>query len=176
MSPRNAEEKLIALAQKGDHGAFMQLIESYDQKVINLTFRFTGNKFDRNDLYQEIFLACFTALPKFTGKSSFYTWLYRISLNKCLDFQHSTPLDSTSIDAIAPDISWEKRSMLESIQTASNRLTGQQKICFHLFHLEEWTIEEIAKVIDCSIGTVKSHLDRARNKIRQDAEVLKWTR
>src|SRR5690606_17789669 len=82
----DAERRLLASARSGDHHAFARLLEIHDHKVMGVIVRFTGNRCDREDLYQEVFTACYQALPRFDGRSAFYTWLHRIALNQCLKF------------------------------------------------------------------------------------------
>lgn len=169
------EDELVKLAQQQDHQAFAALLQHYDRQIMNVILRFTGNQFDRDDLYQDIFTACYASLPKFSGRSKFFTWLYRIALNYCVDYKKKnvpTLVDVDTVDSTRTD--WEQRGKISAISYAMNGLEGPQQISFHLFYIEQWSIDEIVQVLDCSPGTVKSNLDRARKKIRLNKEVIKW--
>ena len=93
------EKELVERAATGDHQAFTALLEQHDRQVMNVILRFTADQFDRDELYQEIFTACYVALPGFSGKSSFYTWLYRIALNHCVSYKrgHRPALQAVEI-------------------------------------------------------------------------------
>ncbi len=168
------EQALIERARQGDHSAFTTLLEVYDRQVMKLILRFTGDRYDREDLYQEIFTACYIALPKFSGKSSFYTWLYRISINHCVSYMRKKrPIEEEQeVPITGPN--WEQRAQLKAVSKALENLKGPQHISFHLFYVEQWPLEEIAQILECNVGSVKSHLDRARKKIRLDKEVAQW--
>lgn len=168
------EADLVARAQNGSHPAFTQLLERHDRRVMNVILRFTNNQYDSDDLYQEIFIACYKALPKFSGNSSFYTWLYRIALNCCIGFMRKHKPVQELPELPAEAINWERQHKLGAINQAMASLEGPQRISFHLFYIEQWSNSDIANVLDCSEGTVKSHLNRARQKIRQHREVAQW--
>jgi len=168
------ERELIEQAQKGHHGAFLRLLERYDRQIMSVVYRFTTDQFDREDLYQDIFLNCFSSIGKFNFRSSLVTWMYRIALNRCISYMKKrTPIGEFH-ETVAPEIDWEQRQRIQAVRSALNRLKGKQKITFHLHYIEGFGIEEIGEILDCSEGTVKSHLNRARVKVRQDQEVLAW--
>ncbi|PCH62142.1 MAG: hypothetical protein COC19_03245 [SAR86 cluster bacterium] len=168
------ERLLIKQASQGDHRAFTQLLQNYDRRIINVILRFTGNRYDRDDLFQEIFTACYLALPKFSGKSSFYTWLYRIALNHCISYTRSQrPMEAIE-DISQQAQSLQRQLQLNTISNAVETLKSPQRISFHLYYIEQWTTAEIAQLLECRVGSVKSHLDRARKKIRLNKEVAKW--
>ncbi len=171
---RENEQVLIELAAQGDHQAFATLVKSHDRSIMNVILRFTLDQYDRDDLYQEIFIACYTALPSFSGKSSFHTWLYRIAINHCITFMRKQVVleEVKDIPVSGPD--QENRERLKAVAQAMSNLDGPQRVSFHLFYIEQWTLNEVADVLECSTGSVKSHLDRARKKIRQDKEIAQW--
>ena len=168
------EQRLIELAQAGDAEAFLALISRYDRQIMSVVYRFTGDLYDREDLYQEVFLDCFRAIGKFNFRSAFSTWLYRVAMNRCISCLRKKKPTSELTERAAPEPDWERRDKLLAIQKALRRLSGAQRICFHLYYTEDWGIERIAETLDCSTGTVKSHLSRARAKVRMDEEVLVW--
>jgi RNA polymerase sigma-70 factor (ECF subfamily) len=168
------ERQLIERAQGGDHAAFLELLETYDAQIMSLIYRFTGDQYDREDLYQEVFLHCFRCLRSFRFRSSLKTWLYRLALNRSATYMRKkTPVAEPREGAVEP-LDWERRAKLAAIHKALGRLGGRQRICFHLHYVEGWDIGEIAALLECREGTVKSHLNRARTKIRRDREVLVW--
>ena len=170
----NDENALIRQAQRGDHKAFLRLLERYDRQIMSVVYRFTTDQFDREDLYQEIFLQCFASIGKFRFKSAFVTWLYRIALNRSISYMKTRTPVAEFRETAAPAIDWEQRQKIQAVRSALNRLTGKQKIVFHLHYIEGFRVDEIAEILDCSPGTVKSHMNRARVKVREDQEVLAW--
>lgn len=168
------ERVLIELAAQGNHGAFTSLVKFHDRRIMNVILRFTLDQYDRDDLYQEIFTACYAALPSFSGKSSFHTWLYRIAMNHCISFMRKQLVVEELDDIPDSDPNRENQERLKAVAQAMSDLDGPQRVSFHLFYIEQWTLQEVADVLECSTGTIKSHLDRARKKIRQDKEVAQW--
>ncbi len=165
---------LIKKAASGDHVSFMALLKGYDRQLLSVVCRFTHDAYDREDLYQEIFLHCFQSLRRFRFKSSFRTWLYRLALNRCLIYMKKRQPVMEASEEETPSPNWEKKAKLDTVKRAMARLAGSQRIAFHLFYVEEWNVTEIADLLNCSEGAVKSHLDRARKKVRMDSEVLLW--
>ena len=168
------ERELIERAQKGDHDAFLALLAQHDRQIMSVVFRFSGDLFDREDLYQEIFLHCFRSIKRYRFEALFRTWLYRLALNRCLRFMRKQrPMTELEEIPVSPP-NGENRAMIRSIRQALSRLRGPQQISFHLYYIEDWSVERIAEVLGCSEGAVKSHLNRARVKIRADREVYQW--
>lgn len=168
------ERHLIERAQQGDREAFLDLLTQHDRQIMSVIFRFCGDLYDREDLYQEIFLQCFLSIKSYRYQSSFRTWLYRVALNRCIDYMRKQkPLTQLPHGAASPP-DWERRAKLRAVHNALSRLKGPQRICFHLYYVEQWSLEEIKDLLGCGEGTVKSHLHRARAKIKQDDEVLLW--
>lgn len=168
------EAELIKAAKTGDAQAFLTLLKAHDRKVMSVIYRFSGDLYDREDLYQEIFLHAFQAIGRFRGEASVGTWLYRVAFNRCLTFMKERPTTAEIIDAPFDPESMERRAIMRSVNEAMKRLKGPQRIAFHLYYIEEWTIPEITEVLECRAGTVKSHLNRAREKVKKDREVLQW--
>jgi RNA polymerase sigma-70 factor, ECF subfamily len=165
---------LIKRAQEGDSDAFLELISRYDRQIMSVIYRLACDQCDREDLYQEIFLGCFGSIASFKFRSSFVTWLYRLALNRALSYMRKNRrmVDFAEKPEEEPDP--DRRDKLQAIRRALSQLNGPQKLCFHLHYIEDWDIERIAETLDCAEGTVKSHLHRARNKIKMDPEVLIW--
>ena len=168
------DEALVKQAQEGDEVAFLELLRKYDRQIMSVIYRFSGDVYDREDLYQEIFLHCFKSIGSYQFRSEFRTWLYRVALNRCAEYMKKKPIVKEVVETAAPPLDWERREKLRSVHDAMNRLHGPQRISFHLHYVEGWTIDEIGEVLGVRSGTVKSHIDRARKKIRQTREVLRW--
>ncbi len=168
------ERQLIDRAKAGDRDAFVDLLSRYDRQIMSVVYRFTGNHFDREDLYQEVFLHVFQALRDFRGDASFTTWLYRIALNRCTRQLAARRRFEVLEDQQDAGANHERQARLQAVHGAISRLRGPQRICFHLHYIEDWRVERIAETLAIGTGTVKSHLDRARKKIKLDKEVLAW--
>ncbi|MCG8673408.1 MAG: RNA polymerase sigma factor, partial [Pseudomonadales bacterium] len=171
----SSETFLIKRAAKGDHAAFIELLKGCDRQLMSVVCRFTHDLYDREDLYQEIFLHCFKDIGKFRYASDFKTWLYRLALNRCIAYiKRVKPVTALDENLEGSSTDWERREKLAAVHRAMSRLSGPQRIAFHLTYVEDWSAMEIAGVLNCSQGTVKSHLDRARRKVRLDREVAVW--
>lgn len=168
------ELQLIQKAQKGDSGAFLELISRYDRQIMSVIYRLNCNRCDREDIYQEIFLACFKSIGSFKFRSSFSTWLYRVALNRSLSYMKKNTRVIEFSQGDTGDADEDANEKLKAVRSALAQINGLQKICFHLYYIEGWDIERIAETLECAPGTVKSHLYRARNRIRMDPGVLIW--
>jgi len=173
---------LIDAAKAGDHEAFVRLLARYDQQIMGVVYRFTGNCYDREDLYQEVFLHAYRALSGFRGEAAFSTWLYRLAFNRCIRYMKKArgPAPMTALAEVEDRASTpsgdnpEHRARLAAIHRAAAALPDKQRVCFHLYFVEGWDLHRIAQTLDMREGTVKSHLNRAKIKIRKDKEVLLW--
>jgi len=179
--------ELVARAQGGDRGAFSELVRRYHERVFNTVYALVGDLDDADDLAQEAFLKAYRSLHRFQSKSSFYTWLYRISINTCLDWMKCRnrrgdvslergqwqKADETSRAFRRPEASdgrvlrRELRTMLEQSLSA---LPLEFRIAVVMREIDGLSYEEIGRVMGCSVGTVKSRLFRARTQIRRFLE------
>lgn len=185
------DQTLILQAQRGDMAAFETLVQRYDKRVLAMAMSYVGDPDDAKDVYQEIFLRVYRALPRFEYRSKFSTWLYRIVVNVC-NTHHtrrsrwkSVSLDrgageeaseGSLVDVIAADESTDGRLMAtelsEQIGQALGSLSPRQRLVFILRHYHGFKIREIASMMDCAQGTVKRHLFTATHKLRdQLAEI-----
>lgn len=174
------EQQWIAAARAGDANAFLQLLSQYDRQVMSVIYRFSGNLYDREDLYQDIFLHAFQAVAKFRGDAAFSTWLYRVALNRCMTYmrRHRHPsleaADEVAVEGLDTHEAHARQQQLRAVQAAMAKLKGPQRMCFHLYYIESWDHERIAETLAISTNTVKSHLHRARTKVRDAEEVVAW--
>ena len=178
------ERLLISKAKAGDVEAFEQLIEAYQKKVYNLVLRMTGNQDDAADLAQEAFISVFRSISGFKEQSSFSTWVYRITTNVCLDeirkrknrkvisIDEEIHMDDGDIkrqvisEEPLPDELAEREELRSIVNAAINSLPEDQRIVLTLRDLNGLSYDEIAKILDCPGGTVKSRINRARQALR----------
>lgn len=179
----DAELELVERSQEGDHQAFRILVERYEARIYTLAYSIIGDRELARDATQEAFLKAYQALSRFREKSTFYTWLYRISLNVCLDTarkeNRGVEIDSLDtmtglkdivpgflFDSEAPSGKVEQEELSQIIQSVLNTLSSDHRTMVVLKDIEGLSQEEIAETIGCSVGTVKSRLSRARTEMR----------
>ncbi|MEX2088872.1 MAG: sigma-70 family RNA polymerase sigma factor [Bacteroidota bacterium] len=176
-----SDELLITLFQQGERGAFRILVERYHARIKNLIYSIFHEPDIIDDLAQEVFIKAYEALPQFRFQSSFYTWLYRIAVNKSRDelrrrkvrrlfslqsMMESRDQELTSKMVVHP----EEKEVQELIARGLQSLPEKFRLPIVLKDIEGRSYEEIAEIMDCEIGTVKSRLSRARAMLR---DVLK---
>lgn len=182
-----SEEQLVKRSLQGDLQAFEELVLGYQSKVYALTFRYMGNEEDAYDMFQETFIKAYRSLPTFKGQSSFGTWIYRIASNVCLDElrrrkrriptlsldEPATTLDGNELEveiadtSYSIDILYEQKELSSSIQEVLDQMKKEHKTAIILRDILDLSYEEMAKVMGCSMGTVKSRLSRARNILKE---------
>lgn len=181
-----SDDELVLKAQQGDVHAFDQLVERYHQKIYGLTYNMTSNREDAEDLTQEIFIKAFEALPRFKGKSSFYTWLYRIGVNKTINYRKKRNRKrALSLDSFEQDIKLDdayhdltaKGSPLRNISLselqiklneALQGLSEKHRTVVVMHDMQGIPHDEIAKVVGASVGTVRSRLFYARRQMQNE--------
>ena len=175
------EKQLIDRARAGDGDAFGELMDGYLQRIFRLCCGLTGNQQDAEDCTQETFLKAFRSLHLYQYKASFYTWIYRIAVNVCLDFQraqhHRTTisLDQTfgedeqtlqiKDDSPLPDEQAINHELGTALLQQISQLSEPMREVLILRDIEGLTYDEIARLMKLSEGTVKSRLFRARNQV-----------
>lgn len=175
-----SDELLIDKIKQGDLSSFEELAARYETKVYTIAYRYTGNHHDASDLAQEAFIRVYRAIGGFRGESSFLTWLYRVVTNVCKDEMRRRARENTvSIDEMAergkqavPELKTGPletvlhREWQEEIQEVLNSLSYEQRTVIIMRDIQGYTYEEIAFFLECSLGTVKSRLSRARNTLK----------
>ena len=168
------EGAIIRSAQVGDIRAFERLVKHYQQRVISVACRIVGNQEDARDVAQDVFVRLYRFLPQFKNEKRFFTWLYRIIVNTSYDFlkkknrYRSVPLEDVPTDAPAMIDENEgsfgeiNQKIVELIETMSS----PQKTAFILRDVEGFSSKEIARIMECPEGTIRSHLHRARKQLR----------
>ena len=182
MSDNIIDKEIIERVKGGDKKAYDLLVLKYQQRVINLISRFVKNHSDALDVSQETFIKAYRALPNFRGESAFYTWLYRIAVNTAknhLTVQSrkitKSDYDVTDIEQIegnmslteqtTPESLLHKDELQETVLKTIENLPEDLKSAIMLREIEGLSYEEIAGVMDCPVGTVRSRIFRAREMI-----------
>jgi RNA polymerase sigma-70 factor (ECF subfamily) len=179
----DGDDKLVKRAKKGDSRAFDLLVLKYQGRVAQLVSRYVRNNAEVEDVTQEAFIKAYRALPSFRGDSAFYTWLYRIAANAAknhlvamgrrpssdvaLDGAETFEIPDRLTDAESPDEVIMAQELKDVIAKAIDALPAELRSALTLRELEGLSYEEIAEVIECPIGTVRSRIFRAREAIDQ---------
>jgi RNA polymerase sigma-70 factor (ECF subfamily) len=176
------EKEWIALARRGDKEAYRRLVESCQDRLFGLVKSMVSSPEQAEDLTQEIFVKAWFALSSFEGGSAFYTWLYRIASNHCLDFLRKRrpihlsldhPLtpenDRTLEETLEAPLGDQPDAALEAPSEAGRLLSSldpEQRLILSLRELEGHSYEELADLLHCPVNTVKSRLNRAREALK----------
>lgn len=181
MSEQQLDEQLVARVQKGDKRAFELLVRKYQYKIVQLVGRLVGEA-DAQDVAQETMIKAYRALSGFRGQSAFYTWLYRIGINTAknhivsrarrpsnqdIDVSDAEQYGHTShlSDIDTPEAMLLSEEIRQKVAEVIQKLPDDLRQAITLRELEGLSYEEIAQVMDCPIGTVRSRIFRAREAI-----------
>jgi RNA polymerase sigma-70 factor, ECF subfamily len=183
MGEREADLVLVERVQAGDQEAFGLLVSKYQRKLLRLVMRMVRDPAEAEDVAQEAFIKAYRALPNFRGDSAFYTWLYRIGVNTAKNWlvangrrmptmseigdDDSDGIDESVLlrDDETPDRVLMSRQIGETVNAAMDALPDDLRTAISLREIEGLSYEEIAQVMDCPIGTVRSRIFRAREAI-----------
>lgn len=183
MSEREIDQKLVEKAQGGDRTAFDLLVGKYQRKLGRLLSRFIRDPAEVEDVTQEAFIKAYRALPSFRGESAFYTWLYRIGINTAKNYLVSqsrrapttTEFDTDDAETFEDgdqlrDINTPESVLLskqigETVNSAMDALPEELRVAIVLREIEGLSYEEIAQIMNCPIGTVRSRIFRAREAV-----------
>jgi RNA polymerase sigma-70 factor (ECF subfamily) len=178
------DHALVNRAQSGDLAAYDQLVRRYQERVYSTVYHMTSNHEDANDLTQEAFIKAFRALRSFKGDSSFYTWVYRIAINKTINFlkqrKNRAQMSLNDVDLNAehdPDLvalvsdKTPRRDLnlvelQENLNAAMQKLSETHRLVVTLHDIQGLPHEEIGKLMDCNVGTVRSRLFYARQQLQ----------
>jgi RNA polymerase sigma-70 factor (ECF subfamily) len=178
------EQELVKQARSGDLSAYDELVRRYQERIYATIYHMTANHEDANDLAQEAFIKAFQALKSFKGGSSFYTWVYRIAVNKTINFlkqrKNRAQMSLNDLDFNAehdPDLvaliseKTPRRDVAlaelqEKLNSALQKLSEPHRLVVTLHDVQGLSHEEIAKIMDCNIGTVRSRLFYARQQMQ----------
>ena len=178
------ETELVKRAKKGDLAAYDELVRRYQERIYATIYHMTSNHEDANDLAQEAFIKAFQALRSFKGGSSFYTWVYRIAVNKTINFlkqrRNKSQMSLDDLDFNAehdPDLvalvseKTPRRELAlaelqEKLNAAMQKLSEPHRLVVTLHDVQGLSHEEIAEIMDCNVGTVRSRLFYARQQLQ----------
>ena len=190
MDERQIDQELVERAQQGDTKAFEMLVVKYNRRLGRLLSRFIKDEHEVNDVVQESFIKAYRALPNFRGDSAFYTWLYRISINTAKNFlanNNKRPIMASEItngdgevmdvveqvaDNLTPEAELMNKQILQTVESAVAKLPEDLRRAITLREMDGLSYEEIAEVMQCPIGTVRSRIFRAREVIAAEMRPL----
>jgi RNA polymerase sigma-70 factor (ECF subfamily) len=183
-APEADDLTLVRRAQREDMGAYDQLVRRYQERVYATVYHMTSNHEDANDLVQETFIKAFRALKTFKGDSSFYTWIYRIAVNKTINFlkqrKNRVQLSLNDLDINVendPDLvalisektprrNLHLSELQEKLNSAMRKLSEHHRMVVVLHDVQGLSHEEVGKIMDCNVGTVRSRLFYARQQLQ----------
>ena len=190
MGDREIDQQLVERAQKGDKRAFGLLVDKYQRKLARLLSRFVRDSAEVEDVTQEAFIKAYRALPNFRGDSAFYTWLYRIGINTAKNHlmaagrraPTSTSVDSEEAEGLdegeqlrdinTPESLLLSREIGDTENAAMLALPEDLRTAIQLREMEGMSYEDIAQIMNCPIGTVRSRIFRAREAIAERLKPL----
>ncbi len=176
------DEELVLRVQQGDKKAFDLLVIKYQHKIVQLVNRYVRDPSEAQDVAQEAFIKAYRALPEFRGESAFYTWMYRIAINTAKNFlmARSRRSSDSEVDVLeaeqienapqlqgldTPEQLLLNDEILKIVHETIDALPEEMKMAIMLRELDGMSYEEIAQIMNCPIGTVRSRIFRAREAI-----------
>ncbi|TRZ56940.1 MAG: RNA polymerase sigma factor RpoE [Rhodocyclaceae bacterium] len=190
MGDREADQLLVERVQRGDKQAFGLLVSKYQRKLVRLLSRLVRDPAEVEDVAQETFIKAYRALPGFRGESAFYTWLYRIGINAAKNYlaakgrrtPTSAEFDSEEAEGFdeseqlrdnnSPERILMSKQIADTVNAAMDRLPEDLRNAISLREIDGMSYEEIAQIMDCPIGTVRSRIFRAREAIAEKLKPL----
>ena len=194
MSDREVNQQLVERAQRGDKKAFDLLVGKYQRKLARLLSRFIRDAAEVEDVTQEAFIKAYRALPTFRGDSAFYTWLYRIGINTAKNYlvamgrraPTTTEIDSEEAEGFengdqlrdlnTPENEMATRQIADTVNQTLSELPEELRTAITLREIEGMSYEDIANIMNCPIGTVRSRIFRAREAIAAKLRPMLGTR
>jgi RNA polymerase sigma-70 factor (ECF subfamily) len=185
-NPATEDQLLVERVQSGDVAAFDVLVRKYRERLYGIIYNLTSNREDAADLTQEAFIKAFSSINRFKGKSAFFTWLYRIGVNTALShlkrnrfrrffsLEHIQDEGSNAqvLETLAAKHKSEKGALLSELQEKLNeamqKLSPKHRTVVVLFEIEGLSHQEIADIVGCSVGTVRSRLHYAKQQLQAD--------
>lgn len=188
-SQAEIDQQLVERVQSGDKRAFDLLVKKYQHKIIGLVGRYVYDHHEAMDVTQEAFIKAYRALAGFRGESAFYTWLYRIAINTAKNHlvargRRAPTVDVDASDAqyfesatglhdmASPEAELARDQMSDIVKRTMDRLPEELRVALALREFDGMSYEEIAQVMDCPVGTVRSRIFRAREAIDKEIQPL----
>ncbi len=193
MGDREVDQQLVERAQRGDKHAFELLVGKYQRRLGRLISRFVRDTAEVEDVTQEAFIKAYRALPSFRGDSAFYTWLYRIGINTAknylvslgrraptttqYDAEESEDFESSDLlhDLNTPEQELMSKEVAGVVNSTLQKLPDDLRTALTLREIEGLSYEEIAEIMNCPIGTVRSRIFRARETVAANLRPLLGT-
>lgn len=193
MGDREIDQQLVERAQQGDKHAYELLVAKYQRKLGRLLSRFIRDQAEIEDVTQEAFIKAYRALPSFRGESAFYTWLYRIGINTAKNYlvalgrRAPTSTEILSEDAegyeegellrdnSTPETELMTKQIAMTVNAAMESLPEELRTAITLREIDGMSYEDIANIMNCPIGTVRSRIFRARETIAEKLRPLLGT-
>ena len=189
MAHNTSDEILVERVKRGDKKAYDALVLKYQGRILNLVSRFVHDPSDASDVAQEAFIKAYRALPKFRGDSAFYTWIYRIAVNTAKNFlaagarrpfdtasdfneMEQIDLSDTLKEQTTPERLLLTHELQETIIRAIEELPADLRSAITLREIDGLSYEEIATVMACPVGTVRSRIFRAREAVDKQLKPL----
>lgn len=190
MTERDIDQQLVERVQRGDKHAFDLLVSKYQRKLSRLISRFVRDPAEAEDVTQDAFIKAYRALPGFRGESAFYTWLYRIGINTAKNHLLSnkrraptnTPFDADEAETLeeasslhdvnTPENELMSKQVVDVVQSSLQQLPEDLRSALTLREIEGLSYEEIASVMNCPVGTVRSRIFRAREAVAENLRPL----
>ena len=190
MLAQEDDQQLVLRVQRGDKRAFDLLVLKYQHKILGLVVRFVHDSHEAQDVAQEAFIKAYRALGNFRGDSAFYTWLYRIGINTAKNYlvtqgrraPTSTEADAEEAETFddgehlrdinTPESMLATKQIAETVNVAMEALPDELRMAITLREIEGLSYDEIAEVMGCPIGTVRSRIFRAREAIAEKLRPL----
>ncbi len=185
----DADLEIVRRVQAGDVAAFDRIVERYRERVFGILYNLTSNREDAADLTQEAFIKAFQSIHRFSGQASFFTWLYRIAVNSTLShlrkarirsffslerIDSEEPVAKEIVDALTDTTGVERdtyvRELQEKLNDALQKLSIKHRTVVTLFEIDGLSHQEIADVMDCSVGTVRSRLHYAKQLLQSELQ------
>lgn len=184
---KDTDKELVRRVQKGERRAFDLLFSRYQQKILNLVGRYLRDSQDVEDVAQEAFIKAYRALPRFRGDSAFYTWLYRIAINTAknhvvargrrppgvdVDVEDAEFMTGNEMlrESESPEAAMARDQLVAVIDDAIAELPEDLRSAVTLREFDGLSYEQIAEIMDCPVGTVRSRIFRARDSIDKRIE------
>ena len=185
----NFDQQLVERVQRGDKNAFNLLVSKYQHKVASLVTRYVSNQSDVSDVVQEAFIKAYRALPEFRGESAFYTWLYRIAVNTAKNYLTAQGRRPPDLDVDCSDAELQEGAeAMHELANPENLILSDEiqrmvvatleslpedlRTAITLREIEGLSYEEIAEIMGCPVGTVRSRIFRARDAIDKQIQPL----
>lgn len=188
LSERDLDQQLVQRAQRGEKLAFELLVSKYQRKLARLVARLVRDPSEVEDVTQEAFIKAYRALPNFRGDAAFYTWLYRIGVNTAknylmnqgrrvsasVDVEDAEHYEGNDLvaDVNTPEAELLSREIAETVNASMEALPEELRTAIRLREIEGLSYEDIASLMGCPIGTVRSRIFRAREAIAQQLKPL----